>query len=109
MTEKTITKAGILAHVDGLGRVTLPKPMRDRMGLQARSQVLITGDVGTITIHKYIPQDDLSAGIDVLEAQIEEMRYNVDVPGVVVGQLTDMVADMRDLLATIKTTPVAEE
>lgn len=98
MAEKIETRAGILARVDGLGRVTIPKPMRARMGLQDRSQVLIIGNSDSITIRTYAPRDDLAASIDVLEAQVEEMRYSVDVPSEVVMQMSDMISDMRELL-----------
>lgn len=91
--------AGILARIDDLGRIVIPKPMRTRMGLRERMQVAISADETTIFIRKHCPEGDLMPNICALETQLEGLRYSDDLPADTVRELSELLNQMRDTLA----------
>ncbi len=70
-----MTQEGILAYLDSLGRVVIPKPMRTRMGITPRSCVVVSQDSsGRITIEKYAPEYDLKNTLETLTTQLEGLH-----------------------------------
>lgn len=93
--------AGIMARIDDLGRVVIPKPMRTRLGLSERTLVIIQGDGEKLTLRKYYPDDDLSTAISTMEAQLGELYYSDNLPAPVVDQLSGLASQMREVLTTM--------
>ena len=104
MMTEVVTKdgTGIVARVDDLGRIVVPKPMRARLGLRERSQVLITGNDDTLTIRKFHPYNDFASHMESLEVSLEEISYSPDIPAEKVAELTGLVAQMREVIASIE-------
>jgi antitoxin PrlF len=77
---------GMKATVGERGQVTIPKPMRDRLGIRAGQQVEFKEEPGRLIVSKAVPEDDpvtavygilkLPAPVDEL---VDEMRGPADV------------------------------
>ena len=51
--EKMSAKVGLIKEIDNLGRIVVPKDMRERLGLQREVEVLLTDEGVLIRNPKY--------------------------------------------------------
>lgn len=96
-TMKELAGQGVLVHVDGLGRVGIPKAIRERSGLFPGSQLLCNGTTGLIILSPYRPEDDLRAHVESLDVQLSKMSCDDNVPRGMLAEMAQLTSQMRDL------------
>lgn len=96
----TTNGTGVLARLDGLGRIVLPKPMRKRLGLAEGDLLLAEGDNTCIKLRKYVAEGDLAPMIDTMRMQLEELSYAENLPQDAVAEMKDLVDKLDQTLKT---------
>lgn len=74
------SELGFLTRMDGLGRVVIPKQLRDRMGLTPGCRMLCDGNADQMIIRRWHPYIDPLATAKMLQVQLMDAIGNPDVP-----------------------------
>lgn len=63
---------GIIRHIDNLGRLVIPKELRNKFGIRDGGPVEIFTDSNSIILRRYYAADSIKEIVDHLRASLEE-------------------------------------
>lgn len=97
--KKSPPTGGMHLRVDELGRVTIPKQVRDAFGLAPRDIVEATVKDHRLVLTKFYPQDALEPHLDAMRTILEALDGSEVFPFDKAAKLNQMLKDFAKELA----------
>lgn len=88
---------GIVRKIDELGRIVIPKELRNVLGIAERDPVeIFTDDDGNIIMRKYVADDKMTQAVSSLKKAIEECSSSI--PALSLGSLKYHADEIEKLI-----------
>lgn len=92
----------LLATIDRLGRIVVPKPLRTHFGLNCGDRIIIGSDGDRIYLERYFATKDLEPHVRSLDAALEELTRCNNLPMEQIQALQDHTKSMHQILEQCK-------
>ena len=91
---------GIVRCVDKLGRIVIPKEMRDLLNVTYGDPVeMVLGDRGTVVVRKFAVDGELSSCVSDLKNAVTSFENNI--PASVYNKLMSSISDISKLVKDV--------